>query len=104
MPYSSNTFWTNKLAAFPNVKHCYYRLADIAQIPDVPGLYSWHLWLDNSNTTKYSQIFKHKRVQVSIESNLSDKFEGHISHKDHDSDIFDPVTDINMCNLASIAM
>ena len=104
MPYTVNTFWTNKLAPVANTKHCYYRLADVAQIPNVPGIYSWHLWIDTNNTTKYSQVFKHKRIKINVESNLSDVFKGHIDHVGHDTDIFNPVIDLTVCNLASIAM
>jgi len=104
MPYTINTFWANKLAATPNVKHCYYRLVEVPQIPDVPGLYSWHLWIDNANSTKYSQIFKHKRVKVNIEANLTEKFEGDLHHAGYDTDIFQSKTDMDICNLASIAM
>ena len=104
MPYTVNTFWANKLAGFPATKHCYYKLSEVPQIPDVPGIYSWHLWIDNNNTTRYSQVFKHKRVKVNIVSNLSDQFDGTINHVDHATDIFQSAIDINVCNLSSIAM
>lgn len=104
MPYTVDSFWTSKLAAIPSVSHCYYKVTDIPHIPDVPGLYSWHLWIDSTNTDRYSQVFKHKRAKIDIQSNLSEQFQGFVQHVGHDKDIFDTTTDLNICNVASIAM
>lgn len=104
MPYKAATFWNNKLRSHPNIRHCYYRISDVQNIPAVPGIYSWHLWIDNVNGDKYSQVFKQKRVKVNIKSNLSENYEGDLPHVDMDSSIFDSSLDINLCNIASIAM
>lgn len=104
MPYKVTSFWNNKIVANPNIKHCYYRITEVPHIPRVPGIYSWHLWIDNVNNNKYSQIFKQKRVNVTIKSNLNDEFDGEIVHSGAESDIFDPAIDIDLCNWASIAM
>ena len=104
MPFRVHSFWNNKLTAHPTINHCYYRIIEIPHVPSVPGIYSWHLWIDNSNTQKYSQVFKQKRVDITVESNLSDKFSGQIRHAGYNEDIFDPATDIDLCNIASLAM
>lgn len=104
MPFKANTFWSSKMTLHPTIQHCYYRITEVSNIPNVPGLYSWHLWIDSTNSKKYSQIFKQKRVDVTIKSNLSESFEGAIVHANHDKDIFDAGIDLNLCNLASIAM
>ena len=104
MPFKVDTYWNNKLASNPNIKHCYYRITEVPHIPNVPGIYSWHLWIDNANNKKYSQIFKQKRIDITVESNLSEKFIGAIKHSGHQEDIFDSTIDINLCNIASIAM
>ena len=104
MPFKVNTFWNDKFNIHPDVKHCYYRITEVGNVPEVPGIYSWHLWIDNVNSANYSQVFKQKRVDVHIKSNLNDRFKGAIEHVDHEKDIFEPGIDLNLCNMASIAM
>ena len=96
-------FWEIILSKSIVQNYCFYKLIELDKIPKSPGIYAWYLMADKSNFFDYYKIYKQKKVEVIIEGNLKEKYNGEVRNIYHDKDFKDTGVDFDLCNLASLA-
>lgn len=69
-----------------------FKLDSFDQIPDKPGIYSWHLLSKNESLDSYLKIFKQKFYESTIKGHFSEKYKGNIT-SDFENINFEPVSD-----------
>ena len=98
-----SNYWNTILTRSIVMNHSFYGISELDKIPKSPGIYAWYLLADKSNFSEYYKIFKQKKVEVNIEGNLRERYNGEVKHTYYDKDFKDSGVDFDLCNISSIA-
>jgi len=101
MPIRINEFWDSLHTDHSPKKHGLYKLKEFGNLPESPGLYSWHINFSNINQFQYFQLFKQKKINIDIQGNLKEAYRGEVKGHFNDQD-FDSINlDHDLCEFAS---
>lgn len=101
MPIHVKDFWDQLGKKHTTKVHGIYRIKELHKVPDVPGLYSWHINATNLNFNAYFKAFKQKKIRVSLEGNLKEEYKGEIKRSYFERDFDSPSIDHDLCEFAS---
>jgi hypothetical protein len=96
-------FWNNILSGSTVQDHCHYKLTEIDNIPETPGMYAWYLNVDQNNFLDYYKVYKQKKVEVSIKGNFDESYIGELRNVYNEGNFKDNGVDHKLCFLASLA-
>jgi hypothetical protein len=96
-------FWDSILASSSIENHCHYKLTELDNIPEMPGIYAWYLSADQNNFLDYYKVYKQKKVEVNIQGNLSELYVGDVKNTYYEKDFKDNGVDHDLCSMASLA-
>ena len=102
MSISVESFWEKLKHKHKGKNHGVYKLNEFRNIPETPGIYSWHISTNNSKPNDYHKIFKQKKVKVKVNGNLKEEYLGEAKRTYYDNN-YDAKLDSDLFEMASIA-
>lgn len=101
MPIKVEDFWNSLSITHSSKNHGIYKLKEFGDLPETPGLYSWHINFSKVNRDQYYQLFKQKKINIDVKGSLKEAYKGEMkSHFEHGN--FDTtLIDHELCEFAS---
>lgn len=101
MPRNIIDFWGKMNSSHTAKSHGIYAIKELHDLPESPGIYSWHLVTEPLFFDDYYKIFHQKKVSIDVKGNLKEIFKGEARRVFNEKDYYSPSIDYDLCEYAS---
>jgi len=101
MSVTVHDFWNSLSVAHSAKRHGVYKLKEFGDLPETPGLYSWHVNFSSVNRERYYQLFKQKKINIDVQGNLKEAYKGEVKGHFEQKNFDTSLVDHDLCEFAS---